>query len=161
MPNWCCNSLIIQHEDKTKIDEFVNEYKQGRVCDHYIPLPRDAAGELISDPKAPGYWWLYAVNNWGTKWDIGSDNDEAHGRHPIVVDNQATMSFDSAWAPPLGLYARLRELGFDVRASYWEPGMAFAGRWVNGVDSYYEGGFDAFPDDLKEEYNMDEFYNEE
>jgi hypothetical protein len=30
------------------------------------------------------------------------------------------------------------DLGFEVEAFYYEPGMAFAGKWDNGIDEYYE-----------------------
>ena len=162
MPNWCLNRLTIEHEDRAKVMEFVNAYKEGKVCDHYLPVPRDGNGELIGDPNHPDYWYNWCVNNWGTKWDIGSDNDEMHGLKPTVVDNQATMSFDSAWAPPIGLYERLVELGFKVEASYFEPGMGFAGRWIDGEDDYHEASdsYKDFPQSLIHEYNMDEFYED-
>ena len=157
MPNWCLNRLTIEHDDVTMIEEFVEAYKRGETCEHYIPTPKNADGSLHDD------WWDYRVNNWGTKWDIGSYQDETFGLHPTVVDNQATMSFDSAWSPPTGLYERLVELGFKVEATYFEPGMGFAGRWIDGDDQYYEttDSWKQFPLDLIEEYNMDEFYEDE
>ena len=163
MPNWCLNRLTIEHDDVTMIEEFVEAYKRGETCDHYLPVPRDKNGELITDEKHPDYWYNWCVNNWGTKWDIGSYQDETFGLHPTVVDNQATASFDSAWSPPTGLYERLVELGFKVDATYWEPGMGFAGRWIDGDDQYHEaaGSYKDFPQDLIEQYNMDEFYEEE
>ena len=154
------NRLTIEHDDVTMIEEFVEAYKSGNTCDHYIPTPKNDKGELFTDPTHPDYWYNYNVSNWGTKWDIGSGEDEVNGLHPTVVDNQATMSFDSAWAPPIGLYERLVELGFKVDATYWEPGKGFCGHWVDGEDDYYEG-HDQFPQYLVEEYNMDEFYEDE
>lgn len=154
MPNWCLNNLTIEHEDRAKVMEFVHAYKEGKACEHYLPVPKRDDGELSDD------WWDYRVENWGTKWDIGSDNNESHGLNPTVVDNQTSMTFDSAWSPPLGLYERLVELGFKVEATYFEPGMDFAGRWIDGSDEYYEG-HDTFPQSLIEEYNMEEFYEEE
>ena len=38
--------------------------------------------------------------------------------------------------------------------------MGFAGRWIDGDDQYYDGGREAFPEDLQEEYNMCEFYDD-
>jgi len=154
MPNWCSNNLTIEHEDRAKVMEFVHAYKEGRACDHYLPVPRDENGELITE------WYDWRVQHWGTKWDIGSDNNEAHGLNPTVVGNQATMSFDSAWAPPIGLYEKLDGLGFLVSATYFEPGMSFCGKWYDGNDEYYGGGLEDFPEDLVEEYNMEEFYED-
>jgi len=50
------------------------------------------------------------------------------------------LTFDSAWAPPTGAYEKLEDLGFSIRAMYYEPGMCFAGIWENGNDDYYEYG---------------------
>ena len=50
------------------------------------------------------------------------------------------MSFDSAWAPPINAYIALEQLGFQVRAYYYEPGMQFCGIYGDGYDDYYELG---------------------
>ena len=61
---------------------------------------------------------------------------------------------------PLGFYERLHKLGFDVQASYFEPGMSFAGTWRNGKDNYYEGNWNDFPEALHDEFNMHEYYDD-
>ena len=161
MPNWCLNKLTIEHEDRAKVMEFVHAYKEGKACEHYLPVPKRDDGEL-SYERLVELGVAYRVNNWGTKWDIGSDNNEAHGLNPTVVDNQASMTFDSAWSPPIGLYEKLDELGFLVSATYFEPAMGFCGKWYDGNDEYYEGSnLEDFPQDLIEEYDMEEFYEEE
>ena len=149
MPNWCMNNLMIEHDDIEKVNEFVAAYKRGDTCENYLPTPKRDDGQLSDD------WWDYRVNNWGTKWDFGGENEwiEQDG-------NTVRCSYDTAWSPPIGLYERLQVLGFYVRASYFEPGMVFAGRWIDGDDQYYEGGRMAFPQDLQEEYNMDEWYED-
>jgi hypothetical protein len=144
------NKLTIEHEDIEKVNEFVAAYKRGETCEHYLPTPKRDDGELSDD------WWDYRVANWGTKWDFGGEDEFIEQRGNGVI-----CSYDTAWSPPIGLYERLQLLGFKVEASYFEPGMGFAGRWIDGDDQYYEGGREAFPQDLQEEYNMDEFYEEE
>jgi len=163
MPNWCMNKLTISHSDRSKVMEFVHAYKEGKACDHYLPVPRDENGELIVDSSHPNYWYNWCVNNWGTKWDIGSDNNEVHGLNPTVVDNEASMTFDSAWSPPIGLYEKLHELGFSVEATYFEPGMAFCGIFEDGEEDYTEyRSKDMIPKRIWEDYNLDEFFaNEE
>ena len=163
MPNWCLNNLTIEHDDRAKVMEFVHAYKEGKVCDHYLPVPRGGNGELITDMNHPDYWHTWCSNNWGTKWDIGSDNDEAHGLKPTVVGNQATMTFDSAWSPPIGLYRELALRGFRVVASYFEPGMAYCGEWIDNNDNYIEYGDDKtlIPKSIWEDYNLDEFFADE
>ena len=132
MPNWCLNNLTIEHSDSSMVERFVNAYNKGETCNEFIPQPED-----IGDG-----WYDWCINNWGTKWDIGADvgteKEERYGLKATVVGNQVSCSFDSAWAPPIGLYEKLVELGYNVKASYFEPGMAFCGLYDNGVDNYIE-----------------------
>jgi hypothetical protein len=151
MPNWCLNKLTISHEDRSKVMEFVLAYKEGKACEHYLPRPADKD------------WYEWNIANWGTKWDIGSDNGEVRGLNPTIVDNEATMSFDSAWSPPIGLYEELDRLGFMVDATYFEPGMGYCGIWHDGDDLYTEYGSDKglIPVQVWEDYNLDEFFEDE
>jgi hypothetical protein len=55
-----------------------------------------------------------------------------------IEDGRISTSFDSAWAPPIAAYEKLVELGFEVRAYYYEGGMCFAGIWEDGYDDYYD-----------------------
>lgn len=156
MPNWCANKLTISHPDRSMVMEFVRAYKEGQACEHYMPVPKNEDGTVFEN------WFGWCVENWGTKWDIGSDNGEIHGLHPTVVDNEATMSFDSAWSPPTGLYERLHNLGFSVEATYFEPGMAFCGIWKDGDDLYTEyTDKGMIPVRIWEDYNLDEFFEDE
>jgi len=78
------------------------------------------------------------------------------------VANEVSCSFDSAWAPPVGLYEKLFELGYDIKATYWEPGMAFCGIWDNGTDNYVEyTSKDMIPVALWNEYDMQEFFKDD
>ncbi len=151
MPNWCLNKLTISHEDRSKVMEFVHAYKEGKACEHYLPRPADQD------------WYEWNIANWGTKWDIGSDNGEVHGLNPTITGNEATMSFDSAWSPPIGLYKELVLRGFRVVASYFEPGMAYCGVWTDGDDLYTEYGDDKglIPVQVWEDYNLGEFFSDD
>lgn len=161
MPNWCLNRLTVEHEDGSKVDEFLEAYRKSTTCEHYLPTPRDADGEFVDGGnqdeegnfKMPD-WYTWRLNNWGTKWDIGCLNEDG-GSEPTRVGNELSMRFESAWSPPLGLYERLVALGFDVKASYFEPGMQFAGTWINNEDNFYEGEQQSdFPADLVEAYDI-------
>jgi hypothetical protein len=156
MPNWCANKLTVEHDDPAMLDRFVRAYNAGTVCNEFIPKPTD-----IGDG-----WFDWCVTNWGTKWDIGADigteREEYHGLRATVVGNQANCSFDSAWSPPIGLYEKLVELGYNVKASYWEPGMAFCGIWDNGVDNYVDyPSKDMIPVALWNEFDMENFFSDE
>jgi len=148
MPNWCLNNLTVEHDDPAMVDRFESAYNAGKTCNEFIPVPED-----IGDG-----WWDFCVNNWGTKWDIGAD-PEQYGLKATRVGNQVSTTFDSAWAPPLGLYEELVRLGYNVRACYWEPGLAFCGLYDNGVDNYVDySSKDMIPVALWNEFNMEEFF---
>lgn len=150
MPNWCMNNLTIEHDDIEAVNEFVEAYKSGSTIEHYLPTPKNEDGSLDDD------WWNYRVNNWGTKWDFGGE-----GEFIEQSGNSVICSYDTAWAPPIGLYERLQVLGFDVEATYFEPGIGFAGIWNNGEDDHYDGGIEDFPRRLVKEYNMAEWYEDD
>lgn len=150
MPNWCMNKLYIEHSDENKIVEFCEAFEKDNVCEHYIPTPRDENGELLED------WWGYRVANWGTKWDIGVGSGSISRNKNAVY-----CTFDSAWSPPIGLYEHLYSLGFEIRASYFEPGMMFGGHWYDGNDDYYEGEVQDFPDSLIEAYDILDWFEQE
>ena len=144
MPNWCHNKLTVTHDDDVMLDMFVNAYMAGTMCSQFLPQPLD-----VQDVAG------WRVANWGQKWDLGCGRYEEYGLKPTVVGNEASVSFYSAWSPPLGVYERLVVLGFDVQASYFEPGMGFAGTWSNGEDNLYEGDIEDLPASLVNEYGYD------
>jgi hypothetical protein len=99
------------------------------------------------------------VNEWGTKWDI-----EPYEPVSLGEDGRLTMSFDSAWAPPINAYEKLVDMGFSIRAYYNEGGMAFAGVWEDGNDDYYDyGGYNSeqiaeeLPEPLDEMFGISEY----
>ena len=73
------------------------------------------------------------------------------------------LGFDSAWSPPTTAYAKLEDMGFRIRAMYYEGGMAFAGIYEDGMDDYYDyGGLDSkgiaeeLPVELDEAFGISE-----
>ena len=77
-----------------------------------------------------------AIAKWGCKWDI--DNDA--GLDPHRADpNTVTLCFETPWSPPTVFYQSMMEdYGYGVDAKYFEPGMGFAGYWINGDDIEYQ-----------------------
>jgi hypothetical protein len=155
MPNWCNNTLELQHEDPAMIERAKKAFADGRLLDEFVPVPKSlhiVSGRVgdDTDPKqieleaqekanleAHGYstWYDYCVNEWGTKWDVGgNDYNEPHQDGP----NKITMAFDSAWAPPTAAMDKMMDLGFSVRLYYYEPGMCFAGIYDENGDDYYD-----------------------
>jgi hypothetical protein len=151
------NNITVEHEDSAMVDRFEKAYNGGKTCEEFLPVPEG----YYDDER----WYDWCVNNWGTKWDIGGQ-PEHHGLKATRVGNQVSGTFDSAWAPPVGLYDKLFELGYDVKATYWEPGMAYCGIWDNGADNYIEYGGTDNPEEyipvaLWQEFNMEEFFQDD
>ena len=151
MPNWCNNVVELSHENPEMMARAVKSFNDGSFLNEFIPVPTDlnitagresdetAQKALEEKEKANqekyGYsnWYDYCVNEWGTKWDI-----EPYEPVTIQEDGRLTMSFDSAWSPPTQAYEKLLDLGFSLRAYYYESGMSFCGIWEDGCDDYYE-----------------------
>jgi len=177
MPNWCNNTVEINHTDRSKMEALVEAINKGEFCNFAIPVPKDlmiVAGRAGADDSPEqialveaenrnlathGYktWYDFAVNEWGTKWDVDPYDTVTLG------DNGITFGFDSAWAPPAGVYEALMDQGYTVRAYYYEPGMAFAGiHDENGDECYDIGGYtsesvkDAIPEALDEMFGISE-----
>jgi hypothetical protein len=157
MPNWCNNTVEVYHPDPSKLKALVEAFNNGEMCNYIHPVPESlkiVAGRVgdATDPKqieleaqekanleAHGYstWYDFCVNEWGTKWDVGGDGMEVELKG---LKNDATLCFDSAWSPPIGIYEKMLDQGYSVRAYYNEPGMAFAGVWWDGDDNYFDYG---------------------
>jgi hypothetical protein len=134
MPNWCYNGVTLRHEDPAMIDRAANS--KGLLME-FLPTPQPLidtqATGLETEQQAEnirqfGYkdWYDWNINNWGTKWDFELENVER------VDANTITASFDSAWSPPIEAYEKMEQLGFEIEAKYYEPGMAFCGTYETG-----------------------------
>jgi hypothetical protein len=154
MPNYCNNVLELTHEDPAMITRARDAFLRGELLNEFIPVPEDlkivvgrvgddadeAQKALVAQSEANtakyGYpnWYDFCIGEWGTKWDVGGDDCNA----PEGNENNLTVGFDSAWAPPLTAYEKLVDLGFGVRGYYSEPGMGFCGIWHNGADDHWD-----------------------
>ena len=142
MPNWCSNGITLRHADPAMIERAAKALQEGKFLQEFIPCPAELTEAVANFEKNEdmvakhGYssWYDFNIANWGTKWDVSADNVE------IADANTLTAGFDSAWAPPTRAYEQLMELGFEIEAMYYEPGMAFVGKWADGIDEYYEYG---------------------
>ena len=177
MPNWCNNTLTLEHEDPAMIARAKAAFIEGKFLHEFVPVPlclTETVAGCLGDPEkqaelekseqdnlnAYNYknWYDFCVAEWGTKWDVGGDDGYIND-----IEGGLVLSFDSAWAPPVNAYARLIEQGFKVYAMYYEPGMCFAGVWDNGEDDYYEYGdmnsveaAETLPPELDEAFGISE-----
>ena len=148
MPNWCNNVVELAHEDPAMLERAKDALNRGEFLQEFIPVPEDLKitaspgtsdealkAQYESNVAKHGYanWYDYCVGEWGTKWDVGGD-----GMTCEIEDGRISTSFDSAWSPPITAYEKLTDLGFSVRAYYYEGGMCFAGVWEDFNDDYYD-----------------------
>ena len=154
MPNWCNNYLELEHEDPAMIERAKTAFADAKLLEEFCPVPSSlhvVAGRVgdDADPKqieleaqeksnleTHGYanWYDYCVNEWGTKWDVGGEGDQATVHSP----NSISMNFDSAWAPPIAAMEKFQDLGFKVKLVYWESGMCFCGVYDENGDDYLD-----------------------
>jgi hypothetical protein len=160
MPNWCNNNIELAHEDPAMLERAKAAFLDGKLLNEFIPLPKELedttspvreTNEALMEKYGAADWYSWCINNWGTKWDISPYGCE-------IENGQLVGSFDSPWGPPTEAYAKLEELGFEVRAYYCEPGMGFAGVY-DGFDECYD--YSGMSADEAEDYlpeALDEMY---
>lgn len=127
MPNWCSNTAVI-NGPKPVIDEIKRvlgtDGSDSDLLNWMRPMP----------PDQEENWYDWRVNNWGTKWDVGSIfiGDDCE-------EDSITFSFDTAWAPPVAAFRHWAERDGRVsyRLSYIETGMGFAG-WDSYDGEYFD-----------------------
>ena len=174
MPNWCNNFVELTHDDPKMIARAVNA--TDNLFNEFVPCPEELNdGELTTSygdeakqkvveakkalmQKKYGYtsWYDWNIANWGTKWDACEVSVQSNSA------NSVSLSFDTAWSPPIAFYEQMLNLGFGVKAYYFEGGMCFAGKWEDGEDECYQdwgdsqGARDILPQDLDEMFAISE-----
>lgn len=156
MPNWCSNNAEFYNEDVEKVDALEAHLKalssgekdvEPGLFGYFIPRP----AEYDEGDK----WYGWNCQFWGTKWEVN------HVHFERVDANTLQLSFETAWSPPLAFYESLSvDTSWYVTATYFEPGMAFIGRVVEGSDESYTysdiESLDDIPEELIEEYALRE-----
>ena len=124
MPNWCSNNLTLRHKDVEKLNAARAAFEDGRFLEHFVPLPN-------------GEWdYGFCCDNWGTKWDTGGENCVVSA----LDNNTYGFNFETAWSPPIEVYREMCAQGFELEATYYEPGMCFVGR-VTGDPSFFDDDY--------------------
>lgn len=148
MPNWCYNNLTITGE-KENLDRIKFHLEDIEKKDDSTPgifmalVGRDQSIEL--NEYENGGWYDANISYWGCKWDVSYDESGVE-----YNDDSITMSFQTAWSPPINFIQHLGYL-FNVECElyYEEPGCDFCGKsYFNSEDglseedySYDEGRF--------------------
>jgi aryl-phospho-beta-D-glucosidase BglC (GH1 family) len=151
MPNWAQNQLTLSHSDPKMITRAIQAFTNNTLLNEFIPVPEDlhiVAGYLGDNDEQKeleakqaanlakyGYkdWYGYCSEEWGTKWDVGGNED----LYIQLSEEQVILYFDSAWSPPINAYKKMEELGFTIDAMYYESGMAFCGIYSSDDGDFY------------------------
>lgn len=140
MPNWCSNHAYFSHKDPAQVEKVLAASKEGKLFETFFPFPN---GEW-------DYGWC--IDNWGTKWDaniLDVSEIEPYNSGTII-----SVSFDTAWGPAIGFYEKMKELGFEVDATYYEEGLCFAGHYTS-EDGDYSVEYDFDDPDWREDVEDD------
>jgi hypothetical protein len=115
MPNWCHNHTTIEGSQHTLqwLQEIEFDFNRIR------PRPQEVAD-----------WYDWNVTHWGTKWEARDVEFELN-------DDGITISYDTAWAPPVALLIYLSEQHQLKITNYCvDEGYGFVGNTIinNGIE---------------------------
>lgn len=117
-PRFCFNALVPTPQEVLDLG-YDGHYKIQRIIEE---SGEDAAAGVID-----GYHWN--INNWGTKWDIYSDNLSLENCGWEEDLTEFVLYFDTAWSPPIAWLCTVAPMFPNLRfeMEYSEPGCCFAG----------------------------------
>ena len=153
MPNHCFNRVDIginsdSEDAKQQFSKLLEIFESSDPFNRIIPEPN---WSLLEDPKRGEFskvkemtapngevicsttqwsdgtqddrWYSWRLANWDTKW-------EAYDKEIVDADDDCfQVTFNTAWSPPEGIYARIKENFPDLYVTWFfdEPGMEIAG----------------------------------
>lgn len=146
MPNWCDNTVTLTHKKPEQLTRVVVAAEREGLFEEFVPHPKNT--ENVDNSLG------WNIDHWGTKWEAQV--------HSIDLDeNSISLSFDTAWGPPIAFYDKMTELGFNVEAKYCELGMDFIGLYENGHDeAYVASESENVPVNLSEYYGLEDHFAE-
>jgi len=145
MPNWCTNEVSVYgtKEDIKSFKDLVQENDENIFSFRKIkPIPEELEGTVSGSENAkPDWqkeksfqlkykygadnWYMWCINNWGTKWDACSVD--------IIDETEQTINYimETAWSPPEGIVNILRKKfpELDIDWFYREDGCQISG-WL-------------------------------
>lgn len=147
MPNYCENTATFTHKDPTQLQRIVD----------LVNADKPLFQEFVPMPEGEEDWYNWNIENWGTKWDTSVNYITESPDNTSV-----SLSFDTAWSPPISFYDAMEQLGFGVEAYYNEPGMGFCGVYKDGDEECFEySNFDEIPDFIVEKFGLEDWEEEE
>jgi len=128
MPNHTDNRVILSHNDSQQIDMIYNimNTDDTPLCQTLIPMPK--ALECTQGSSDGPNWYNWRLEHWGTKWDV-------YETHCTRIDaNTLQLTFYTAWSPPIPVFDKLVDMGFEVNARYLDEGWMYVGEYIDGND---------------------------
>ena len=143
MPNHCYQSVYLAGDPK-EIDRLYEAVKEEKFLNAVIPEPSNifhgALGEeerKMCEAQGRPNWYDWRNENWMTKWDICQaeiiEEPQEIDHYPMPT-KCFTFRCWTAWSPPIPVWDRLHEMGFDISTDYEDEGGMFEGEYQNGED---------------------------
>ena len=89
--------------------------------------PNDKLAKKMMKKYGAEDWYLWRLDNWGTKWDTG----RSHGTLAVIGPTQIQLDVATAWTPPIPVLDRWVDLGCHVRAQFCEPEFNVVGTYID------------------------------
>jgi hypothetical protein len=174
MPNWASNALTTTNKEIIAKLRECEAAGNEDILDAFVPMPEALKGIMSGGATAPdgtyvrlwrdgpgkeiipvtpaeeaelianygtADWYNWSVENWSTKWD-------AAYTHFAITDDEAVVTFNTAWSPPRNWLQAVIAAHPEGRTqlAYAEGGMGFYGRdvFVDGeqvVEEFTDGNF--------------------
>ena len=151
MPNNTDVRVYIDHTNKKRIDDMENIFSNDYPFNMIIPMPDDIErGNLTMEQREATNgrnWYDWSCANWGTKWDAYNINVQR------LSDTSLYVTMETAWSPPIPIFQKLLELGFEVSAYYLDEGYNYVGQFEGGEDFCYDVDYDT-PYNLIDEFDI-------
>lgn len=154
MPNWCSNYVEITFDDTLiSPDDILLRNADDKAYTFSLNkiLPQTTEWKDILSIS-----WI-----WGTKWDVDDTTNDI-----TISPWRITISFESAWAPPIPVYEelyaqlKLKDDSVHITACYDEWGVWFFGEWKDGNDDCVDYSGNVFYVNEEDVYVVREEYQE-
>lgn len=153
MPNNTDVRVYIDHPSKKRIDDMVAIFEGESPFNMIIPMPEDISLANISYEERTASngrnWYDWRIANWGTKWDA------YEVRVQRLSDTSLYVMMETAWSPPIPIFEKLVELGFEVSAYYLDEGWMYIGQFECGEAFYFDVNLSDAPFNLIDEFNLE------
>jgi len=153
MPNNTDVRVYIDHTNKKRIDDMENIFSNDYPFNMIIPIPdhifRGNLGQDEREKYGKDNWYDWCIANWNTKWDAYNVSVQR------LSDTSLYVMMETAWNPPIPIFEKLIELGFEVSAYYLDEGWNYIGQFECGEAFYFDVDKTIAPFNLIDEFNLE------